>query len=102
MKTGGAAAFFAEPSSEEEIIGLINFAKENSLPYFVLGNGSNVIADDDGYDGLVILTDGYAPEPIIPAHFKPPSLWVCESNEAYRQHEHWMRKSGRVCTMRLR
>ena len=54
MKTGGAAAFFAEPSSEEEIIGLINFAKENSLPYFVLGNGSNVIADDDGYDGLVI------------------------------------------------
>ncbi|MBP5558869.1 MAG: hypothetical protein J6X71_03795 [Bacteroidales bacterium] len=54
------------------------------------------------FDGLIILTDGYAPEPIIPAHFKTPILWVCESNEAYRQHEHWMRKSGRVCTMRLR
>lgn len=54
------------------------------------------------FDGLIILTDGYAPEPVIPEHFKTPILWVCESDEAYREHEHWMRKYGRVCTMKLR
>lgn len=59
-------------------------------------------AAERDFDGLIILTDGYAPEPVIPAHFKTPILWVCKSNEAYRQHENMMRKSGRVCTMQLR
>ena len=54
------------------------------------------------YDGLIILTDGYAPEPIIPEHFNTAILWVCESDESYRLHSGWMEHSGRVCTMRLR
>lgn len=53
-------------------------------------------------DGLVILTDGEAPEPVIPAGFRANILWVCESELAYREHADWMRKSGRVCTMKLR
>ncbi len=59
-------------------------------------------AAERNFDGLVILTDGYAPEPVIPDHFRTSVLWVCESEEAYRQHADWMRRSGRVCTMRLR
>ena len=59
-------------------------------------------AAERDFDGLIILTDGYAPEPFIPTQFKTSILWVLESNEAYREHEHWMRKSGRVCTMQLR
>lgn len=54
MKTGGPASYFAEPSSEEEIIELLSYAKDNGLEVFILGNGSNVIADDDGFDGLII------------------------------------------------
>ena len=54
MKTGGPASYFAEPSNEEEIIELIKFANDNNLKTFILGNGSNVIADDDGFDGLII------------------------------------------------
>lgn len=54
MKTGGPASYFAEPSSEEEIIELLKYAEENSLEVFILGNGSNVIADDAGFDGLII------------------------------------------------
>ena len=53
-------------------------------------------------DGLVILTDGEAPEPVIPVGFNANILWVCESEYAYRQHSGWMKKSGRVCTMNLR
>jgi len=54
------------------------------------------------YDGLVILTDGEAPEPEIPAGFRTRILWVCETDAAYRENAAWMRRSGRVCTMRLR
>ena len=59
-------------------------------------------AAEGSFDGLIILTDGYAPEPKIPAHFKTPILWVLESSEAYREHEGWMRRYGRVCTMQLK
>lgn len=53
------------------------------------------------YDGMLILTDGYAPEPVIPSHFRTKIMWVCESEDAYCEHSNWMRKSGRVCTMKL-
>jgi len=54
MRTGGPARFFAEPSSTQEIIELLNYAEEAKLEVFILGAGSNVIASDEGFDGLVI------------------------------------------------
>ncbi len=54
------------------------------------------------FDGLIILTDGEAPEPEIPVGFRTKILWVCESDAAYRQNAKWMQKTGRVCTMRIR
>lgn len=53
------------------------------------------------YDGLVMLTDGYAPEPIIPEGFCCKIIWVCQDQESYDDCEHWMRKSGRVCVIEL-
>ena len=58
-------------------------------------------AHEKGYDGLVILTDGYAPEPLIPKGMRCKIAWVCNSQASYRKHERWMRKSGRVCVMEL-
>ena len=54
FKCGGPARYYDEPSSEEEIIRDIQFAKENSLPIFVLGGGANCLVSDKGFDGLVI------------------------------------------------
>ncbi len=48
------------------------------------------------YDGLIILTDGEAPPPTLPLKHAP-LLWVCSTEEAYRQHHSWMEKSGRCC-----
>ena len=59
-------------------------------------------AHENGYDGLVILTDGYAPEPMIPDHMSCKIVWVCQDGNCYEQHHRWMEKSGRVCTMELR
>ena len=55
----------------------------------------------NGYDGLVMLTDGYAPEPIIPDGFRCKIIWVCQDKESYNDCERWMRKSGRVTIMEL-
>ncbi len=54
-------------------------------------------AEHADYDGLIILTDGQAPAPILPAHFATQILWVCQDRQAYECYHEWMRKSGR-CT----
>ena len=58
-------------------------------------------AFENQYDGLLILTDGYAPEPTLPEGFRTKIMWVCEDQDCYDKHHAWMEKSGRVCTMDL-
>ncbi len=59
-------------------------------------------ANENKYDGLVILTDGFAPEPQIPDNFRCKIIWVCQNSRSYELCHRWMEKSGRVCTMELR
>ncbi len=54
LHIGGPAAYFSEPESEEEIVKLLAWARREGFSFFVLGNGSNVIFADAGYEGLVI------------------------------------------------
>lgn len=54
FKCGGPAKYFAEPSSEDEILMLLDYAKKNNLEVLILGLGSNVLISDSGFDGLVI------------------------------------------------
>lgn len=51
---GGKARFFVKVSNVGELAEAVEFSKDNSLPIFVLGGGSNVLISDDGFDGLVI------------------------------------------------
>ena len=59
-------------------------------------------AAENGYDGLLILTDGYAPEPLLPCNMNCKIIWVCQDKNCYEAHHQWMEKSGRVCTIELR
>ncbi len=54
FKTGGNAAYFAEPSSAQQVADIVKYAKENDIPFFVVGNGSNLLVSDFGYDGIVV------------------------------------------------
>lgn len=54
LGVGGAARFFVEAQTEQEIDEAIAFARERSLSTFVLGNGSNILVPDAGYDGMVL------------------------------------------------
>lgn len=51
---GGNAAFYSEPRSEDEIIKVLLWASDKSLPIFILGKGSNILISDKGWPGIVI------------------------------------------------
>jgi len=54
FKTGGNAAYFVTPASPEQLVSLVSILKTNGENYFVMGNGSNLLVSDDGFDGVVI------------------------------------------------
>lgn len=54
MKVGGKAEFFASVSDTHQLLKLVRWAREESLPYLVLGGGSNILISDRGVRGLVI------------------------------------------------
>lgn len=54
FKIGGAADYFLQPTSVMEIAGILKVCKEENVPYFVLGNGSNLLVSDKGYRGVII------------------------------------------------
>ena len=51
---GGTARFFAEPRDIEQLRQALRFSKENEVPFFVLGGGSNTLFPDTVYNGIVI------------------------------------------------
>lgn len=54
LHVGGVASYFIEARSEEQVLEAVHFAGEKKLPFFILGGGSNTLADDKGFDGVVI------------------------------------------------
>lgn len=54
MRLGGPARFMADAHTPQELADLLARAKGQNLPFFILGGGSNTIAHDEGYPGLVI------------------------------------------------
>jgi len=51
---GGPARYFCEPGSIGQLRQGINFARSSNIDWTVIGNGSNILAPDMGFDGLVI------------------------------------------------
>ena len=60
FRIGGPAAFFAEPSSVDELRELIDTARRFDYPFMVIGNGSNLLVSDAGVDALFIKMAAYS------------------------------------------
>lgn len=54
FQVGGPADYFVIPDSPKEIKELIIFLKHENIPYYILGNGSNLLVGDKGYRGVII------------------------------------------------
>jgi UDP-N-acetylenolpyruvoylglucosamine reductase len=58
LGTGGPARWFAEPDTVEELVELLAWAAERGLPVAPVGLGSNTLAADEGFAGLVLKLKG--------------------------------------------
>jgi len=56
FRIGGAAAYAAWPTSADELAALTAICRSAGVPFLVIGNGSDLLFDDRGYDGVVIVT----------------------------------------------
>ena len=54
FKVGGPADFVVLPRTTEEIIYIIDLCKSGDIPFYITGNGSNLLVSDKGYDGTII------------------------------------------------
>jgi UDP-N-acetylmuramate dehydrogenase len=55
MRLGGKAAYMTDVNSRQEVVEALTWADEHKVPAMMIGVGSNLIWDDDGYPGLVIV-----------------------------------------------
>ncbi len=56
FRIGGSADFAVYPKNAGQMALLIRFLHQNNLRYFVLGKGSDILADDEGYRGVIVMT----------------------------------------------
>ena len=54
FRIGGPADYFVMPETIEELANVLKLCKEEQMPYFILGNGSNLLVGDKGFRGVVI------------------------------------------------
>lgn len=55
LKVGGPARLVCYPKNEDEVLSVVKAAHRLRLPFHLLGFGSNILAKDKGYDGLLII-----------------------------------------------
>ena len=54
FRVGGPADYFVTPESKEDIQRIIALCKEEGVPFYIIGNGSNLLVSDKGYRGVII------------------------------------------------
>ncbi|MDP4091421.1 MAG: UDP-N-acetylmuramate dehydrogenase [Bacillota bacterium] len=56
FRVGGNARIMISPSGIDEMISAVELLEDKQVKYVVIGNGSNLIVSDKGYDGVIIKT----------------------------------------------
>lgn len=57
FRIGGPADFFVTPEDESQFLAAVMACRQEGVPYYILGNGSNLLVSDKGYRGTVIETE---------------------------------------------
>lgn len=58
FKIGGNCIALIEPREISDIIEAVKICRENSIKFFIIGNGSNLLVPDEGYNGVIIKLKG--------------------------------------------
>jgi UDP-N-acetylmuramate dehydrogenase len=54
LRIGGKIAYFVEPTTIDALKSIYLFLLQKKIPYFIIGNGTNLLASDDVFDGVVV------------------------------------------------
>ncbi len=56
FKTGGPARYLLSPADNVEAEKILSFSAENNIPVLIIGNATNILVSDEGFDGIVLAT----------------------------------------------
>lgn len=54
FRIGGPVKYLVEPENTQQLTQVLKMLQAEEVPYFILGNGSNLLVSDEGYDGVVV------------------------------------------------
>lgn len=54
FQVGGEAEYFVKIQEKSQLITIMDYLRKTEQPYFVLGNGSNILVSDKGYEGVIL------------------------------------------------
>ncbi len=54
FRCGGPAALFLQPLNRDQLVRCVKLLRDGDEPFFLLGNGSNLLVSDKGYEGCII------------------------------------------------
>ncbi len=54
FRIGGPAKVFVTPRTSEEVRAIVTVCRKGKIPYYIVGNGSNLLVSDRGYEGVII------------------------------------------------
>lgn len=57
FRAGGTAKYYVIPDEYTKVRDVLRLCVEENIPYYIIGNGSNLLVQDDGFDGVIIEID---------------------------------------------
>lgn len=57
FRIGGPAEFYVTPGTEEELVQTVQLCRREDVPFYVIGNGSNLLVSDGGFRGVILSTE---------------------------------------------
>lgn len=54
FRIGGPASYMVSPEDESELAETVRLCQKEQVPYYIIGNGSNLLVSDQGYKGVII------------------------------------------------
>ncbi len=84
FRIGGSAALYLIPQTMDDLIEICGMVKETGARSYILGNGSNLLVDDNGFDGAVIsmsaLTNIHTEGTLVTAESGAQLINVCKKS----------------------
>ncbi|MCI8983773.1 MAG: UDP-N-acetylmuramate dehydrogenase [Hungatella sp.] len=58
FRIGGPARYYVRPKTREQLARIAMLCRRENVSWYVVGHGSNLLAGDEGYDGVILSTEG--------------------------------------------